>query len=125
MTANIKYKSEGLDFVAGGNYDFILVLNILKNPQLLQAGAARELVNHGQKLRKSLGLNEVDEIIYFMYQFANIIARFLLKTWVLSKLEIPILQIGEKTKTSRVINHRKIQRDEEVFRHVLCWKFNW
>ena len=124
LTVNRKYKLEGLDFVAGGNDDFILVLNTVMNPQLLQAGAARELVNHVQKLRKSSGLNVDDEIVLFYEPAGEYYSKILTENFGLVEtgLKIPILPIGEKTEASRVINHGEIQRDEEVFKYVLCWK---
>ena len=124
LTVNRKYKLEGPDFVAGGNDDFILVLNTVMNPQLLQAGAARELVNHVQKLRKSSGLNVDDEIVLFYEPAGEYYSKILSENigLVETGLKIPILPIAEKTEASRVINHGEIQRDEEVFKYVLCWK---
>lgn len=124
LTVKRKYKLEGPDFASAGDDDFIIVLNTTMNPQLLQAGAARELVNHVQKLRKSSGLNVDDEIVMYYEEPGEFYSKiFAENLHVLeSGLKIPLVRASEKPEAARVISSGELPRDEESFRYTLCWK---
>jgi isoleucyl-tRNA synthetase len=124
LSVRRKYKLEGPDFAAGGDDDFTLVLNTVMNPALLQVGAARELINHVQKLRKSSGLNVDDEVVLYYEEPGEYYSKIMTENFATLEagLRIPILPASSRIEGQRVVNNGEIHRDEETFKYVLCWK---
>jgi len=118
-----KYRETGPDYDADGDNDMVTVVDVRMNEALLQTGAARELVNAVQKLRKAAGLNVTDEVALYYEDLPPYFQGVLRDQGkVLSMLRIPLLAAAEKTEGQRFIAEGKVEHGDSSFKFALYWR---
>mmetsp|Transcript_1000 Transcript_1000/g.2482 ORF Transcript_1000/g.2482 Transcript_1000/m.2482 type:complete len:1088 (+) Transcript_1000:1298-4561(+) len=120
----VKRQYEGGDATFGStsNGKTIVAVDITQNEQIIKTGAARELANRVQKLRKSSGLNVGDDVV-LVYQapgpfFASVLETT--STVLNTILKIPILPQAEPE--HRFIAEGDVEVEDETLKFALYWR---